>query len=215
MGFGSQWIGWMKAIVCSVKFAVMVNGTATRFFEPSRGLRQGDPLSPFLFIMVSNALSFLIHSEVATGSIKGIQLTPRCPSLTHVLFADDTVVFGRANWEEAMRIKKTLERYSAISRQKINESKSAIFFSRNTPEELKHDMSGILGVPMDAKFGKYLGLPAEWGRSKTETFHYVVERMTSKARNWKSLLLSQGGKEVLAKSVLQAVPSYMFSCFML
>ncbi|CAN1753785.1 Uncharacterized mitochondrial protein AtMg00310 [Linum perenne] len=116
---------------------------------------------------------------------------------------------------EARKFKEILERYSTVSGQKVNESKSAIFFSKNTPDDLCQEIADELLVPREAKLGKYLGLPAEWGNSKTETFHFLLERMTSKAGNWKSLLLSQGGKEVLAKAILQAIPSYVFSCFML
>ncbi|CAN1331091.1 Transposon TX1 uncharacterized 149 kDa protein [Linum perenne] len=215
MCFGSRWIGWIRATVCSVKFAVMINGTATGFFSPTRGLRQGDPLSPFLFIMITNALTYLIHSEVAGRNLKGIRLTPRCPVLTHVLFADDTVISGKADKKEASKIKEILARYSALSGQKVNEEKSAIFFSKYTPEELGDEVANELGVSREAKFGKYLGLPAEWGNSKMDTFYFLIDRMINKAGNWKSLLLSQGGKETLAKAVLQAVPSYVFSCFML
>ncbi|CAN1762563.1 Putative ribonuclease H protein At1g65750, partial [Linum perenne] len=126
--------------------------------------------------------------EVTERNLKGIRLTPSCPVLTHVLFADDTVVFGKASIEEASKVKEILARYSAVSGQRVNEEKSAVFFSKNTPEELC---------------------------VATETFHFLIDRMMSKAANWKSLLLSQGGKEVLAKAVLQAIPSYVFSCFML
>ncbi|CAN1810964.1 Uncharacterized mitochondrial protein AtMg00310 [Linum perenne] len=165
--------------------------------------------------MITNALSFLIHSEVARGSLKGIKLTPSCPVLTHVLFADDTVLFGKATREEANKIKVILARYSVISGQRVNEDKSALFFSKNTPDEVACSIADILGVPRDVQLGKYLGLPTEWGNSKSETFHFLLDRMVSKAGNWKSLLLSQGGKETLAKAVLQAIPSYVFSCFML
>ncbi|CAN1318107.1 LINE-1 retrotransposable element ORF2 protein [Linum perenne] len=215
MGFSSRWVGWIKAIVSSVKFAVMINGRPTEFFSPTRGLRQGDPISPFLFIMITNALSHLIHAEVIRGGIRGIRLNPSCPPLTHVLFADDTVIFGRATTEEVRNFKDIIARYSAISGQLVNEEKSAMFFSKNTPDEVVRNISGMLGVAMDIKLGKYLGLPAEWGRSKADTFHFLIDRMMSRAGHWNSLLLSQGGKEVLSKAVLQAIPSHVFSCFML
>ncbi|CAN1764818.1 Putative ribonuclease H protein At1g65750, partial [Linum perenne] len=105
--------------------------------------------------------------------------------------------------------------YFVVSSQKVNEEKSAAFFSKNSPNKVSREVSATLGVSNDVKFGKYLGLPAEWGRSKSETFHFLIERITSKACHWKSLLLSQGGKETLATAGLQASPSYVFSYFML
>ncbi|CAN1848206.1 Putative ribonuclease H protein At1g65750 [Linum perenne] len=131
------------------------------------------------------------------------------------MYADDTVIFGKACRDEANRLKGVLAQYSILSGQKVNDEKSVVLFSKNTPEEVCQTIVDILGVPRRASFGKYLGLPAEWGNSKTETFHFLLDRMTNKAGNWKSLLLSQGGKETLAKAVLQATPSYVFSCFML
>ncbi|CAN1853577.1 Uncharacterized mitochondrial protein AtMg00310 [Linum perenne] len=124
-------------------------------------------------------------------------------------------MFGKANRNEASKLKEVLTRYSVLSGQRVNEEKSALFFSKNTPDGVSQAVADILGVPREVKLGKYLGLPAEWGNSKSETFHFLLDRMVSKAGNWKSLLLSQGGKEVLAKSVLQAIPAYVFSCFML
>ncbi|CAN1190366.1 LINE-1 retrotransposable element ORF2 protein, partial [Linum perenne] len=215
MGFSQIWIAWIESIITSVRFSVLVNGNATQLFSPTRGLRQGDPLSPFLFIIVSNVLSFLIKKDLEYGLLKGIKLNHRCPTLSHILFADDTLIFGKANAREAAQIKLIFQRYSYISGQAINEGKSALLFSKNTPPTVKDEISAILNVSHQIQFGKYLGMPAEWGSSKVDTFAFILERLHIKAQSWTSLLLSHGGRETLSKSVLQAIPSYIFSCFML
>ncbi|CAN1320599.1 LINE-1 reverse transcriptase homolog [Linum perenne] len=211
MGFGQNWLSWIKEIVSSVRFSVVVNGHSAPEFKPTRGLRQGDPLSPFLFIMVSNALSYMLHNEVRKGGIVGVKLNPQCPILTHVMFADDTVIFGRADMKEMRKVAEVLRQYCYISGQEINEHKSAIFFSANTPQPRKVEIAAVLNIDLSCSLGNYLGLPAEWGRSRTEAFSYMLDRLTTRAEGWKSVLLSTGGREVMIKSVLQAISSYLFS----
>ncbi|CAN0846814.1 hypothetical protein LINGRAHAP2_LOCUS4635 [Linum grandiflorum] len=97
--------------------------------------------------------------------LKGIKLSLHCPVLTHVLFANDTVIFGRATTHEAMYIKRILVVYAALSGQKINEEKSSLFFPTNTPDDIRCAIVMVLQVNQESKFGKYLRLPAEWGRS--------------------------------------------------
>ncbi|CAN1269326.1 LINE-1 retrotransposable element ORF2 protein [Linum perenne] len=215
MGFGRIWISWIREIISSVSFTVVMNGQSGPSFRPTRGIRQGDPLSPFLFILVSNAMSFLLEREVEQKWIMGLRMTSRCPVLTHILFADDTVIFGRANLKEAEAYWKILNRYCTLSGQAINRDKSAILFSSNTPQTTKSEIAGLFEVNLSVSMGKYLGLPAEWGRSKSETFKFMMERLSARAAGWKSVLLSAGGKEVMVKAILQALPSYLFSVFLL
>ncbi|CAN0919302.1 LINE-1 reverse transcriptase homolog [Linum grandiflorum] len=181
MGFNSQWIDWIEGIITSVRFSVMVNGTPSPFFRPSQGLRQGDPLSPMLFILVSNILSFMLLQDINSGLLKGIKLNHRCPTLSHVLFADDTVVFGKASPEEASRLRSTIDRYCRLSGQAVNESKSALKFSANTLLQLQQTISSVFSCAADDKLGNYLGLPTEWGRSRSDTFKFMFERLRQRA----------------------------------
>ncbi|CAN1322853.1 Uncharacterized mitochondrial protein AtMg00310 [Linum perenne] len=112
-------------------------------------------------------------------------------------------------------MKDVLDLYCKLSDQAINESKSAILFSTNTTDGVKAAVSAVYGEDHNIKMGNYLGLPMEWGRSKCQALQYLIERMQGKAHSWKSLLLSQAGRETLVKAVLQAVPVYIFSCFLL
>ncbi|CAN1777240.1 Putative ribonuclease H protein At1g65750 [Linum perenne] len=149
------------------------------------------------------------------GKLKGIHLNHRCPTLSHVLFADDTLVFGKGTVYEAELIRTIFQRYCYISGQAINEAKSALFFSANTPVQVRDEIVAVLNVPHGTNLEKYLGMLAEWGSSKIETYRFLLERLQNRAQSWTSLMLSHGGRETLAKSVLQAIPSYVFSCFML
>ncbi|CAN1817880.1 LINE-1 retrotransposable element ORF2 protein [Linum perenne] len=215
MGFSHTWVTWINECVRTVKFSILVNGNPTDQFTPTRGIRQGDPLSPFLFIILSNALSVLINTKVERGELKGVKLNARCPTLTHVLFADDTILFGEASVTEARAFIDTMTRYGNMTGQVVNHQKSSILFSRKTPEALQVRIREILGFQNVEPFGKYLGVPSEWGRSKKEVFEFLLVRMRNLGQSWKSLMLSPGGKEVLLKAVYQSIPTYIMSCFLL
>ncbi|CAN1165788.1 Transposon TX1 uncharacterized 149 kDa protein [Linum perenne] len=215
MGFSQTWCNWIQECIRTVKFSVMFNGGPSEPFTPTRGIRQGDPISPYLFIILTNSLSFLIEKGMNEGSLKGIKLKARCPTLTHVLFADDTIIFGEASVREATTIKATMEKYANLTGQVINNEKSSIMFSRHTPQTLKNIVERHLGFTSTLSFGKYLGVPTEWGRSKKEVFQYLLERMETLCQSWKSLTLSHGGKETMLKAVYQSILSYLMSCFLL
>ncbi|CAN1250765.1 Putative ribonuclease H protein At1g65750 [Linum perenne] len=215
MGFHDVWCRWIEECVKTVRFSVLLNGHPSDTFKPTRGIRQGDPISPFLFILLTNSLSFLIDKGLREGRLKGMKINERCPTLTHVLFADDTIIFGDASASEAITIRETMEKYANLTGQTINPDKSSIKFSKHTPNALKEIIKGYLGFQRVSPFGKYLGVPSEWGGSKKEVFRYLIERMENLGQSWKSLSLSHGGKETLLKAVYQSIPTYIMSCFLL
>ncbi|CAN1823097.1 LINE-1 retrotransposable element ORF2 protein [Linum perenne] len=94
MGFQNRWCKWIKECIRTVRFSVLFNGIPIDPFHPSRGIRQGDPMSPFLFILLTNSLSFLIDKGIRERRLRGIKLNNRCPTLTYVLFADDIIIFS-------------------------------------------------------------------------------------------------------------------------
>jgi len=91
-GFDHNWVIWVMALVTSSSFSILVNGSPSEIFIPSRGLRQGDPLSPFLFILMMEGLGRSIKQEKAEGKIKGLQLSENGQTLTHQQFVDDTML---------------------------------------------------------------------------------------------------------------------------
>jgi hypothetical protein len=106
--------------VTSVRYSVRFNGVATPPFSPSRGLRQGDPLSPYLFLFVADGLSQLIHRKVQDDALKELHICRGAPGISHLLFADDTLLFFKANPAQAMVVKEIVDTYASCIGQFIN-----------------------------------------------------------------------------------------------
>jgi hypothetical protein len=112
LGFSHRWVDWIMACVTTVSYCVKFNGTLLDSFSPSRGLRQGDPLSPFLFLFVVDGLSALLQKKVQEQSIQALRVCRRAPWVSHLLFADDSLLFFRANPEEAGQVQEVLNIYA-------------------------------------------------------------------------------------------------------
>ena len=146
MGFCAQWISLIMACVRPVTYSILINGAPQGLITPSRGIRQGDPLSPFLFLLRTKGLHGLIEDVASLGNLRGFSLCKRGPKLTHLFFADDSLLFCRANFEECSNILKLLGVYEQSSSQKINKEKTALFFSKSTPQATKDTIKGLLGL---------------------------------------------------------------------
>ncbi|XP_057787364.1 uncharacterized protein LOC131004671 [Salvia miltiorrhiza] len=215
LGFHFSVVDLIMRCVSTVSFRVLVNGFPGDQFEPGRGLRQGDPLSPFLFLFCAEALSSLLRRAETQNMIHGARICRSAPRVSHLLFADDCIIFGRANADEIRRIRDIIGDYEHVSGQKVNLEKSSISFSSGVGVELRGELAGLLGVQYIEQGGRYLGIPSTVGRSKTEIFQMLVDRTRKKSKDWKRRFLSSVGKVVLIKAVLQAIPSYLMSCFVI
>ena len=215
LGFCREWIDLMLLCVKSVRFNVLVNDELIGPIVPQRGLRQGDPLSPYLFILCAEGLSSLISRSEAVGSLHGCKVSRGAPIVSHLFFADDAYLFFRATMEECRRVKEILQCYQKAFGQAVNFNKSAASFSTCVGAEIRALLCGELGVKGVVDDGSYLGMPASVGRKKKALFAYVKDRVWAKIQNWKNRPLSKAGKEILLKTVLQAMPNYVMSLFKL
>jgi hypothetical protein len=123
MGFGRRWCRWIKACISSVHFSVLVNGSSSGFFSSFRGLRQGDPLSPLLFLLVMEVLSRMLRKTIESGFITSFNLGSDV-SISHLLFADDPILFCDANPQHMMYIRLVLTFFEAVIGLRVNMSKS-------------------------------------------------------------------------------------------
>ncbi|KAK8684255.1 hypothetical protein V6N13_040285 [Hibiscus sabdariffa] len=194
---------------------VRLRGTLSEAFLPRRGLRQGDPLSPFLFLFCTEGLSAKLTAAQREGRLPGVRASKHGPPVNHLLFADDSLVFLRNDMSEVHCLKDILSTYSAVSGQKVNFSKSTAYFSPRTPPEHRVAVHEALGVQEVSDPGIYLGVPLLIGKNKYAAFGRYRDKMDTRVSKWSNLLLSFSGREVLIKSIAQALPQYIMSCYLL
>ncbi|KAL4324280.1 hypothetical protein GQ457_11G002870 [Hibiscus cannabinus] len=183
--------------------------------RPSRGLRQGDPLSPYLFLFCTQGLSTLLLKEQREGNIKGVRASQAGPRVNHLLYADDCILFIKNSVGEATGVKEVLKEYERCSGQRVNVDKSAIYFSSRMTEVCKAQIQAILNMREEKNLGTYLGLPLIVGKNKTDDLGFLNVRVDKKVCGWTKNLLSFGGREVLINAVVQALPAYAMACFLL
>lgn len=179
------------------------------------GLLQGNPLSPYLFICVVDAFIALIARAEERGQIHGVRVTPHAPSISTLFFVDDTMIFCRETEEEAGVLRQLLDLYAKASGQVINFEKYSMTFSTGVSPGRRNQIVATLGVNVVDCHDKYLGMPAVVGKSKKEVFRFLRERVSKRINGWGERTLSSVGNEVLIKAVLQSIPTYTMSCFLL
>ncbi|KAJ0941986.1 putative RNA-directed DNA polymerase [Helianthus annuus] len=212
MGFPIKWVDWVMATVTTAKASVLVNGSPTQEFVCHRGLRQGDPLSPFLFVMAMEALTGVVKKAVSSGFLHGIQCTPQGPILSHFLYADDAIFLGEWSETNVRNISRIMRCFYLASGLKVNLSKSSLFGVGIDTEEVML-MANILRCRTGSFPFKYLGLQVGANMNLVRNWRPVIDTFKSRLSIWKANTLSYGGRITLVKSVLNALPTYYFSLF--
>ncbi|XP_019178363.1 PREDICTED: uncharacterized protein LOC109173576 [Ipomoea nil] len=215
LGFHTRWIELIMLCVSTVRYKVNMNGSLIDYIIPTRGLRQGDPLSPYLFILCAEGLSHLLSQSVYDGRISPCIVARGAPGISHLFFADDSLLFFKSSVHEANVVRDCLKAYESMFGQTVNFTKSCIVFSKNVDSHNKIAVASTLGVTQADSIGKYLGLPLGIGRNRKEVFSFIEAKLKQRLGGWSKRILSRAGKEVLLKSVAQSLPTYTMSLYYL
>ena len=225
LGFHERWISIVMTCVSSVTYAIRLNDQPCGMITPTHDLRQGDPLSPYLFLLCAKGLSALLHKATKRNDFKGLAASARGPRISHLFLDDDSLIFCRAMEKEGAEVQRILQVYESSSRQQLNRNKTTHLFSSNTPTRkaikfssntpTRKAIKSMFGAQVIKPHESYLGLPSLIRKSKKNTFTQLKQKLASKFAGWTKKLLSNAGKEVLNKAVAQAVLSHTINCFKL
>uniref|UniRef100_A0A8I6Y6V1 Reverse transcriptase domain-containing protein n=1 Tax=Hordeum vulgare subsp. vulgare TaxID=112509 RepID=A0A8I6Y6V1_HORVV len=215
LGFGPGVVQLIMRCVTTMRYQIKVNGDLTEQFRPIRGLRQGDPMSSYLFVICTEGLSALLQEAEGAGRLSGVKICNTAPTVSHLFFADDFVLLMKVEQREAEVLKDILDLYERCSGQCINKEKSVVMFSPNTKEDVRTIVKDTLGIQSETWNDKYLGLPVHVGRSRRNAFAFIKGVVAGRVYGPKEKLIAKAGKETLVKAVARAIPTYAMSCFYL
>ncbi|KAJ9555885.1 hypothetical protein OSB04_010499 [Centaurea solstitialis] len=214
MGFHPIMRHWIMEIVCTTSFSVMVNGDSHGFFKGGRGLRQGCPLSPYLFTLVMEAFSSLFKSRIAQDNRFSFHKGCESLAISHLCFADDLMVFSKGNVDSVKVLKEVLSDFAVLSGLKPNIGKSSVYFANVHPDTVREILHILPFQPGNLPF-RYLGVPLSAKRLVVSDFAILIAKIRSRILNWKSKSLSFGGRLQLIKAVLESLQLYWMSVFTL
>ncbi|KAJ0445513.1 putative RNA-directed DNA polymerase [Helianthus annuus] len=212
LGFPDKWVKWISGCLKSGRGSVLVNGSPSNEFQYKRGLRQGDPISPFLFILALEVLVMFVNKAVKLGLFHGVKLPNDGPVLSHLCYADDVLFIGEWSDHNAVSLKRLLRCLFLVSGLKVNEKKCHLFGVGVDETEVAR-----LARVLNCETGKfpfyYLGIPIGANMKRSIFWRPIVEKFKKKLSGWKARHLSLAGRVTLAKSVLGSLPSYFLSLF--
>ena len=199
--------------VTTIQYTLLINGNISKSFTPRKGLRQGNPLSSYLFLICANILSLALMKAENQKRIRGVKIDRNGISFTHLFFVDDALLFFQQDNQSLIHIQEILNWYCSLSGQSINLSNFDLYCSPNMEEEVKGTLAQDLSVNLVQSPSKYLSLNFMLRGKRIADFQFLVDKMHSKLQGWKAKLLSQAGRTTLIKSTLQSMPIYTFNYF--
>ncbi|KAJ1685156.1 hypothetical protein LUZ63_016546 [Rhynchospora breviuscula] len=211
-GFPLNFLSWIELLFGSSYSSLLVNGLVGPPFLHQRGLRQGDPISPSLFLLASDVLSRMMQAAAITLRE---HLSSKLTDPFYILqYADDTLFFSTAKGQAPRTLLLVLESFSKVSGMKLNLMKSS-FVPFNLSQQSVLDLQELLGCSSTTLPIQYLGLPLTDRRPDRSTFQILIDKLTKRLSGWKAKLLSRAGRVVLASSVLSTIPIFFMSVFKL
>nr|XP_027071629.1 uncharacterized protein LOC113696407 [Coffea arabica] len=210
-GFTERWIDMIWRLISNVWFSVLVNGSPCGFFQSTRGLRQGDPISPALFVIGAEVLSRLLNSLVGQRGFLPFKIPSTCPVITHLAFADDVIIFCSGVKSTLRHVMRVLGLYCSTSGQQVNCLKSCFVTHDKLSPARRRVVSQVSGFQAKSLPLKYLGCTLYSGRRRCSYFLDICSSVAKRVLSWKEKLLSPGGRLVLIRSVLSSLPLHILA----
>ena len=213
LGFPPNLKKWITACVTTPKYSINFNGESVGFFDGARGLRQGDPISPYLFVLVMDTLSQLLHHNINIGPFN---YHWKCDKLniSHLCFADDLLILFKGDVESATVVKQSLDQFFQFTGLQANNGKSCLFFSNVEDHLVDHILSTLNFVKGQLPI-RYLGVPLITTKLKKQDCDVLVNKICSRISSWKSKFLSYAGRAQLIVSILTGIQCYWSGMFVL
>ncbi|XP_026400166.1 uncharacterized protein LOC113296041 [Papaver somniferum] len=212
-GFDDGFCKIIMQYVTTVSTSFLLNGTPGIQFKTTRGLRQRDPLSPYLFILCMYVFSKALMHAQNNNLIKGVKITPTIPSVSHIFFADDLLIFTNANPKEVRNLNTIIEQFSRISGQAINYDKSGLAFSPKTCNQDKNTITNILNIRRMGLQEKYLGVLLLLQKNKSESFSGMFDKFGGRLGIWRAKHINQPARTVFTQTVLGSIDTHQMSVF--
>ncbi|KAI3728414.1 hypothetical protein L6452_17050 [Arctium lappa] len=212
MGFGEKWRAWVRGCISTARVSVLVNGSPTKKFHMEKGVRQGDPLAPFLFILDAEGLNVARKEAQNKGLFKGIHFDNMGEEVSILQYADDTIFLGDWSRSNAANLVRILKCFQICSGLKVNMEKGKVMGVMVNNEEVKR-MARLLHCREGSIPFTYLGMPMGEKMARVSSWKPIIEKFKVRLSDWKARNLSIGGRLCLCKSVLGSLGSYFFSLF--
>ena len=214
MSFGVKWCKWIYTCISTIQFFVLINGSLVDFFGSSRGLRQGDLLSPMLYLILMEVFSRMLRRVKGVGLIRGFKVESRRDggeSISHLLFADHIILFCDSDMEQILHIRLLLLNFQAVTGLKVNVHKSEMVPIGKVYDV--HALAEILGYRVGTLPTSYLGMPLGALHNFPSIWNPILEKIERRLARWRKLYLSKGDRLILLKSVLSSLLTYFLSLF--
>lgn len=204
---------WLRSCICTTSFMVGYNGTVNGYFKGTRGLRQGDPLSPYLFVIAMNCLSHMLNN-VATRP--GFKYHSNCKKikLTHLSFADDLLIFIEDNIESVQCVLQVLKEFEERSGLAVSMQKTSFFASGVSEEEI-NTIQASTGMACGSLPFRYLGVPMNSRKLSLASCEPLLHQIKTRFNSWSTKTLSFSGRLMLIKTVISGITTFWCSSFVL
>jgi len=194
LGLQASFICLIHACISSPTFSILVNGEPIAVFSSQCGIRQGCPLSPYLFVVAINELSIRLQHNLLTSNLSGVTLGQGCPPIHSLLFADDLILCGKASVQEATNIRNILQEFCNLSGQVPNLQKSSIMFSKNVDSTTKARIKDIFPVPDLLPTTMHLGHPIIFNHNdRNKAYEFIINKFRAKLTTVKANKLNHAG----------------------